>query len=82
MEGEARRDVDIYREVANRLEDVIALDTERLSIRVAQGRVNLLGSVDSYDQKQLAEEAVRSVHGVAGVENQLQVESRRSEGAA
>lgn len=78
MQGEGRRDVDIYQEVCNRLETVSALDTERLSIRVGQGRVVLLGAVDTFDLRQLAEQAVLSVQGVQAVENRLSVEPQRA----
>lgn len=74
MQGEGRRDVDIYQEVCDRLETVSALDTERLSIRVGHGRVVLLGAVDSFELRRLAEQAVLSVQGVQGVENRLSVE--------
>lgn len=37
------------------------------------GEVTLQGEVDSFFEKQLAQEAVRSVHGVTGITNQLQV---------
>jgi len=42
-------------------------------IETHAGHVVLRGVGGSYYQKQLAQEAVRTVDGVAGVENQLEV---------
>ena len=43
------------------------------TIEARQGRIVLQGVVDSYYQKQLAQETAWSVEGVAAVENLLQV---------
>lgn len=45
----------------------------RLTIEADQGHVRLRGVVNSYYQKQMAQEAVRSIEGVNAVENQLEV---------
>lgn len=37
------------------------------------GRVTLRGEVRSYFQKQMAQEAVRGLHGVEAIENELEV---------
>lgn len=42
-------------------------------IETRQGRVILHGLVNSYFQKQIAQEALRTVDGVAEIENQLEV---------
>ena len=38
-----------------------------------QGRVTLQGTVASYYQKQMAQEALRDVYGIADISNQLEV---------
>ncbi|MGE0608034.1 MAG: BON domain-containing protein [Pirellulales bacterium] len=49
------------------------LNRRWLRFETDAGRVTLKGTVSSYYQKQMAQEAVRRVHGVCAVENQLQV---------
>jgi osmotically-inducible protein OsmY len=45
----------------------------KLRIEASQGRVVLRGTVGSYFQKQMAQEALRQIEGVDAIENQLQV---------
>jgi osmotically-inducible protein OsmY len=45
----------------------------RLTIEADQGRIRLQGVVNSYYQKQMAQETVRGIEGVEGVENHLEV---------
>ncbi|MBC8870152.1 MAG: BON domain-containing protein [Planctomycetes bacterium] len=52
--------------VSHLMDKVVRIETHA-------GHVVLRGVVGSYYQKQLAQEAVRTVDGVAGVENQLEV---------
>lgn len=49
------------------------LTSRNLRFEANSGRVTLKGTVASFYQKQMAQEAVRRVAGVAGVENQLEV---------
>jgi osmotically-inducible protein OsmY len=44
-----------------------------LRVQVDTDRVILTGMVDSYFQKQMAQEAVRRVDGVASIDNRLEV---------
>ena len=44
-----------------------------LRIEASDGRVVLRGTVGSYFQKQMAQEALRQVDGIDAIENQLQV---------
>ncbi|MBI3468193.1 MAG: BON domain-containing protein [Planctomycetes bacterium] len=44
-----------------------------LRIETSEGRVVLRGTVGSYFQKQMAQEALRQVDGIDAIENQLQV---------
>jgi osmotically-inducible protein OsmY len=49
-----------------------------LFFETTQGRVVLKGTVRSYFQKQMAQEAIRSLDGVHEIQNELQVCSTRS----
>ena len=44
-----------------------------LRYETSNGHVTLRGTVTSYFEKQMAQEAIRKVDGVAGIENNLQV---------
>ncbi len=46
---------------------------QRLRAEAADGRVVLRGTVTSYYQKQMAQEALRDVEGVDAIENELEV---------
>lgn len=50
------------------------LKQREVRLETAQGRVRLTGSVKSYFEKQMAQEALRNVEGVETIENQLTVE--------
>ncbi len=47
--------------------------TRKLRFETQQGRVVLRGTVASYYQKQMAQEALRRLEGVSEIENQLEV---------
>ena len=49
------------------------LARNRLKLAAVRGRVTLEGTVDSYYQKQMAQEALRKIDGVEVVENLLEV---------
>jgi len=49
------------------------LNRHRLNFNRSQGRIVLRGNVDSYFQKQLAQEALRNIDGIEEIENELQV---------
>jgi osmotically-inducible protein OsmY len=49
------------------------LSGRKLRFETEQGRVVLLGTVSTYFQKQMAQEALRRVDGVREIENQLDV---------
>jgi osmotically-inducible protein OsmY len=49
------------------------LSGRKLRIETEDGRVVLLGTVSSYYQKQMAQEAVRRVEGLRGIDNRLTV---------
>lgn len=62
----------------NRLGTALAknpyLARRNVRIEAQQGRVTLKGVVTTYFQKQMAQEALRNIDGVAEIENQLQVD--------
>lgn len=45
----------------------------RLRYEANDGRVHIRGRVSSYFEKQMAQEALRSVAGIAAIENELEV---------
>jgi osmotically-inducible protein OsmY len=47
--------------------------SEKVRVEAADGRVVLKGSVSTFFQKQMAQEAVRRIDGVQQIENLLQV---------
>lgn len=49
------------------------LSGKKLRIENHEGRIVLQGRVTSYFQKQMAQEALRNIDGVAVIENQLEV---------
>lgn len=49
------------------------LPSRQVSVEAAEGRVVLKGSVGTFFQKQMAQEAVRRVDGVQTVDNLLEV---------
>ena len=49
------------------------LQNNRFHIRTQEGRVTLKGSVDSWYEKQMAQEALRNIDGISHIENELTV---------
>jgi osmotically-inducible protein OsmY len=49
------------------------LSGRKLRIETSEGRVTLHGTVRSYYHKQMAQESLRNLAGVAEIENRLQV---------
>ncbi|MGW8257333.1 MAG: BON domain-containing protein [Thermoguttaceae bacterium] len=47
----------------------------KLRFETEQGRVTLRGEVNTYFQKQMAQEALRHIEGVAEISNELEVAS-------
>ncbi len=63
--------------LADRVDSVITanpyLSGRTLRFEAEEGRVTLRGVVNTYFQKQMAQEAVRKVDGVLEIENELEV---------
>ncbi len=68
-----RSDEDIARAVANTLEWNVAVLPARIKVQVQDGEVNLSGEVDSWFQKDAAEEIVRYLAGVVLVNNLITI---------
>ena len=49
------------------------LNNCRMQVKSESGRVTLQGSVGSFFEKQMAQEALRKIEGVKTIENQLEV---------
>ena len=60
-------------QVGNALSSNPHLSGRKLRIETEDGRVVLLGTVSSYYQKQMAQEAVRRIEGLRGIDNRLTV---------
>ena len=52
------------------------LSRGNVQLAAEQGRVILSGVVNTYFQKQMAQEALRRIEGIESIENQLQVHWR------
>ena len=65
------------RDLSSKVEDAIStsphLTSRTLKFETEHGCVRLLGTVSSYYQKQMAQEAVRRLEGVTQIENELEV---------
>ena len=48
--------------------------SHKVRVEAADGRVVLKGSVDSFFQKQMAQEAIRRIDGVQRIDNLLEVD--------
>ncbi|MGY8767560.1 MAG: BON domain-containing protein [Pirellulales bacterium] len=64
---------------ANEIETALStnpyLSSRQLRFENKEGRLVLKGTVDSYFQKQMAQESLRQIDGVNEIENQLEVAS-------
>jgi osmotically-inducible protein OsmY len=49
------------------------LSRRKLRLETQEGRVTLRGEVDSFFQKQMAQEAIRRLDGVREIQNELEV---------
>jgi osmotically-inducible protein OsmY len=52
------------------------LSRGKVQLAAEEGRVTLSGVVNTYFQKQMAQEALRRIEGIESIENQLQVHWR------
>jgi osmotically-inducible protein OsmY len=60
-------------QIQNALAENPFLSGRKLRIELSEGRVTLHGTVKSYYHKQMAQESLRNMAGVAEIENRLEV---------
>jgi len=63
----------LSKRISSAIEKHPHLTRRKLQFEAREGRVTLRGTVSSYYQKQMAQEALRRVDGVHEIENQLEV---------
>lgn len=68
-----RSDSRIYDDINDFLSEDSFIDASDIEVRVTNGEVTLMGSVDNRDDKHRAEDITESVSGVKSVENRLRV---------
>jgi osmotically-inducible protein OsmY len=68
-----RTDSEIARDAVHAIESHAGIPSDRIKVTVRTGWVTLEGSVDWQYQKSLAESAVKSIRGVLGVTNNIEV---------
>ncbi|UCD23768.1 MAG: BON domain-containing protein [Gemmatimonadota bacterium] len=71
-----RKDTELWRMVRAELDWEPSLAEQHVELIVKDGTISLCGQVESYEQKRVAEEAVKRVSGVRAMAENLQV--RRS----
>jgi osmotically-inducible protein OsmY len=49
------------------------LKTSRFRFQLRAGRITIRGRAESYFEKQMAQEAVRSLNGIQSIDNELEV---------
>ncbi len=77
--GYERSDDRIKETVCERLSDDPRIDASEISVSVTSGTVRLTGTVDSREEKYAVEEMIANCGGVKDVDNQLRVQSGRSQ---
>jgi osmotically-inducible protein OsmY len=68
-----RTDPEIARDAVHAIESHVGIPSDRIKVTVKYGWVTLEGSVDWQYQKSLAESALKSIRGVLGVTNNIEV---------
>jgi osmotically-inducible protein OsmY len=63
----------IINQVTSTLQDNPYLNGRQIRFEEAEGRIVLQGTVKSFFQKQMAQESLRRISGIHGVDNQLEV---------
>ena len=63
----------IHDQLNDALKNSTYLAGRKLRLETHDGQVTLHGVVNSYFQKQMAQEALRDIDGITGIENQIEV---------
>jgi osmotically-inducible protein OsmY len=69
-----RSDPEIARDAVQSLQSYVSIPADKITVTVKNGWVTLEGKVDLQYQKSLAESAVKHLHGVLGITNNIEVE--------
>ncbi len=73
MNGKDMMDVSLDDQVLTALEQSPFVSKRNLNFETQEGRVTLRGVVETYYQKQMAQESLRDVQGVDEISNELEV---------
>lgn len=68
-----RIDNEIFKDVTEKLEFDSRIDASHITVAVKEGIVTLTGTVYTYAEKSIAEDDVKSIRGVRGVAEELEV---------
>ncbi len=74
--GQVIDDGTITTEVKAKLLEQSMLKGMAISVQTFEGKVTLIGAVDTPEQKSAAEQTARSVKGVTGVNNNLEIKKK------
>ncbi len=66
-------DLDLVRRIHHAVEQHPHIRPHRLRYEATAGRVFIRGRVASFFEKQMAQEALRSIDGIAAIDNELEV---------
>ena len=80
--GYQRPDDLIHQEIHDRLTLHGWIDARRMTVQVQDGIVTLTGSVNSKEEKRIAEEVIETVSGVRDLRNELRIEKPDHERSA
>lgn len=72
--AEGRTDQEIQQDVSDALAQDPATDSWEIGVGVEDGTVALVGTVDSWHEKQLAARVAKGVEGVRSIENQIDID--------
>jgi osmotically-inducible protein OsmY len=68
-----KTDAQLYKDVTDKLSFEPSIDSANITVGVKEGVVTLTGSIRNFAEKRTAENATRSIKGVRGVIDELQV---------
>jgi len=68
-----KTDTQLYKNVTDKLSFSPSIDPANITVGVKDGIITLTGTVRNFGEKRIAENAVRSIAGVKGVADELQV---------
>ena len=69
----AAGDLELVRRIHNAVEQHPHVRPHQLRYEATAGRVLIRGRVSSFFEKQMAQEALRSIYGITAIDNELEV---------